>query len=451
MATKDQKQGPSLSFSGLKPGEAPPELAVLAVGKDGKVTYTAPVDAEGKFSLPADAIKSAQRILIGPAGREPSGEAKPAFARYRPAEFAAALERGPIAIARAQWERFRYFATCVSGHVRVCRRPPWWYEDLVVLAKHSAYRSIAETRTLKKIPAARSVAELVARPFFCSVLCNGKVDVYRRVCCCEPWIVVDPRLDDLIRELEEILVAPPIPVPPGPDPGPGPDPAPFLQGAARAFFKDGTLDERAIYAERDLAALRRLPREELPAYINARPYLRCRSYSCSTPKKVGSGEINPDGRFNICWHASPFLPVKPFCHAEYAYVVKQRFGLAWITVYNGVAANIWFSGDADASLVTYHPLAFGCRDNGEPGTGAFVYLDKIGDTSSHELETPNATGWDRVAMPGPTSGLVFPNAASALDRHRNWGGTLKLNYMFSEDLRLLDAKYYRVSITAADG
>jgi hypothetical protein len=34
--------------------------------------------------------------------------------------------------------------------------------------------------------------------------------------------------------------------------------------------------------------------------------------------------------------------------------------------------------------------------------------------------------------------------------HRNWGGTLKLNYMFSEDLRSVGAKYYRVSVVAAD-
>jgi hypothetical protein len=35
--------------------------------------------------------------------------------------------------------------------------------------------------------------------------------------------------------------------------------------------------------------------------------------------------------------------------------------------------------------------------------------------------------------------------------NRNWGGTLKLNYMFSEDLRFRGAEYYRVSIMPADG
>jgi hypothetical protein len=448
MATKEQRSGSRLVFADLKPGDSPPDVAVLTIDREGKVTRTAPVDADGRFDLPTEAIASAHRIAIGPSGREPVSDTRSAFARYRPAEFAALVKAGDVAIARPQWELWRIFTTCVSGHVRVCHRPPWWYDDLVVLADQPARRTIEAGTVFQRRPAARSVSELVAWPFRCSVLCNGRVEVYRRVCCCEPWIVDDPRIDDLIRELEDILVVGPIP-PPGPDPGPGPDPAPFAGGRAAAFFREGALDDRAVFAERDLAALRRLPRHDLPGYVNARPYLRCRGYSCSAPVKVGEGEINPDGRFNICWlGTSRFL--SPFCHAEYAYKVKQQFGLAWITVYNGPAANIWFGGDADADLVTYHPLAFGCRDNGEPGTGAFVYLDKIGDTSSHELETPASTAWDRVALPGSTSGLVFPNAASALDRHRNWGGTLKLNYMFSEDLRLVGARYYRISITAAN-
>ena len=459
MATKDQAQrGPRLTFTGLKSGEAAPRVAVLAVGRDGKIAHSAAVDAEGRFDLPADALKSAHRILIGPADRQPTGDARSAFARYRAMEFASAIKAGDLAIARPQWELWHFPITCVTGHVKVCRRAPWWFDDLVVLARQPALRiatasraasrvsASSSTAAVSRVSAARSVAELVAWPFRCSVICNGRVEVYRRVCCCEPWIVADPRFEDLVHELEEILVEPPIPEP-GPDPGP--DPGPFA-GAAGGFFRDGALDERAVFAARDLAALRRLERHEVPAYINARPYLRCRGYSCSTPVKVGEGDINPDGRFNICWLGLPHLP-RPFCHAEYAYKVRQRFGLAWITVYNGLAANIWFHGNADASLVSYHALAFGCRDNGEPGTGAFVYLDKIGDTSSHELATPASAQWDRVAAPVATSGLAFPTAVSPLDRYRNWGGTLKLNIMFSEDLRLVGARYYRISITAANG
>jgi hypothetical protein len=35
-------------------------------------------------------------------------------------------------------------------------------------------------------------------------MCNGTVDVYRRTCCCEPWIIDDPRIPDLLGELRAI-------------------------------------------------------------------------------------------------------------------------------------------------------------------------------------------------------------------------------------------------------
>ncbi|HKV98569.1 MAG TPA: hypothetical protein VJN96_02035 [Vicinamibacterales bacterium] len=440
--------GYRLNLTGLKAGETAPPIAVVLTGRDGKVLHTAAVAADGRFDLPADALKNANRVLVGPATQDAANTSFEAFAQYRPAEFTAALEKGEIAIARAQWELWRIYTTCVTGHVKLCRRSRWWYDDLVVLAKQPALSRAMSTRMaatseLKRLPVATSVSELIAWPYRCSVICNGRVDVYRRTCCCQPWIVNDPRLDDLLKYLEEVVL---IPVPiPGPDPGPE---SPQV-GPESAFFRDGALDTQAVFAKRDLMALRKLPAAEIPAYINARAYLRCRHYSCSTPVKVGEGDINPDGRFNICWRDWP-RPLRAFCHVEYAYKVQQHFGLGWITVYDGVAANIWFGPNDDAELVSYSIFAFGCRDNGDPGTGTFVYLDVIGDTGSNELETPASTGWDRVAAPGATSGLVFPTAVNVLDRHRNWGGTLKLNYMFSEDLRLMGATHYRISVTAAD-
>jgi hypothetical protein len=445
------KRSARVTLVGLQAGESAPPIAVLAVSRDGKVIHSSKVNADGAFELPEAALKSAHRILIGPAESEPSGAARSAFALYRPAQFAELVTAGVLHVARPQWELWRLYTTCVTGSVRLCRRPRWWFEDLAVLSRSSALSRVSIARQLGRIPAARSIGELVAWPFRCSPICNGRVEVYRRTCCCVPWIIDDPRLDDLIHDLEIIVELPPIPWPPEPGPfphGPGPDPGPLADRATAQFLRSGTLDERAVFAARDLQALRTLPKAEIAAYISARHYLRCHP-SCGAPVLVGDGDINPDGRFNICWFDWP-RPVRPFCHDEYAYRVKQRFGPFWITVYDGVAANVWFAGDQDAALVSHSPWAFSCREPGDVGTGAFVYLDIIGDTGSHELETPNAAGWDRVAAPGVTSGLVFPSAASPLDRHRNWGGTLKLNYMFSEDLRLVGAKYYRVSITAAD-
>ncbi len=439
-----------LNLTGLKPGETPPAIAVVVASRDGKVIHTAPVSADGRFDLPGDVMKNAYRVLIGPAGQDPSPDTSAAYARYRPSDFSAALEKGDLNIARAQWDLWRIFTTCVTGHVKVCRRSPWWYEDLAVLARQPLVSPATSPRMVTtssshalRAPVAQSIAEIIAWPARCAVICNGRVEVYRRTCCCEPWVINDPRLEGLLKALQEATV---VPIPQPGDPGPEAVASASLESA---FVREGALDQLAVFAGRDLAALRRLPAAELPAYVNARPYLKCRGYSCSAPVKVGEGDINPDGRFNICWRDWP-RPLRAFCHDEYAYRVKQHLGLGWIYVYNGVAAHIWFSANDDATLVSYSPWAFGCRNNGDPGTGAFVYLDVIGDTGSQELETPASTGWDRVAAPGATSGLVFPTAASPLDRHRNWGGTLKLNYMFSEDLKLTGARYYRVSIAEAD-
>jgi hypothetical protein len=201
--------------------------------------------------------------------------------------------------------------------------------------------------------------------------------------------------------------------------------------------------------------MRALPRNQLAEYINARAYLRCWHRTCGTPTKVATGTINWDGRFSICWIDWPHI-LPPNCSEEYAYVVKQRFDWWELPVYNGVAANIWFSPGTDVALTSYSSLAYACRDNGEPGTGAFVFLDIIGDTESWNLKTPNATAWNAVGVPGFNDGLVFPAPAvsppSISAKNRNWGGTLKLNYMFSEDMQAapVGARYYRIKITAAD-
>jgi hypothetical protein len=229
-----------------------------------------------------------------------------------------------------------------------------------------------------------------------------------------------------------------------------PDPPPEIESA---FFKDGTLDELAINAPSDLAAIRTLEKNQLAEYVNARPYLICRGYSCSSPKKVAAGNINPDGRFNICW--LDFSTIKrPFCHDEYAYIVRQKIYGITFTIYNGVVANQWYDQSDDVTLTSYSKFAFACRDNGEPGSGAYVYLDIIGDTESWNLKTPNSTGWDRVASPAYNDGLVFPApspaAALGANLNRNWGGTLKLNYKFSEDMKAIGAEYYRIGIAEAD-
>jgi len=457
--TTDGKSPYRLTLAGVKPEDERPKIVVTATDKDRKTLHVAEVDDQGRFDLPEKVIKSAHRITIGPkADREDAAAAQDVL-RYRPADFLKLTESGTINISRRLWEKWFYFIKCVSGRVRLCRRRPWWYYDLVRVAatpKLDIQRSaeLTPTVSLKNHAAqqlrpgiATSISELLFYPFRCEVVCNGIVEVYRRRCCCRPWILDDIRLSELVLELEDIAHRFPDDIPFPPDPNP-PDPSPI----ENVFFKDGSLDELTVNARHDLDAIKRLSKSELPAYINSRPYLLCRR-TCSAPVKVAEGNINPDGRFNICWFEQ-FRPVIGFCHDEYAYVVKQRLGFFTFTIYNGVAANIWFDYDDEPTLTSYSRFAFACRDNGEPGSGAYVFLDLIGDTESWNLKTPNSTGWDRVAAPAYNDGLAFPapSPAAAVGTYlnRNWGGTLKLNYKFSEDMRLLGAKYYRISVTEAD-
>lgn len=448
-----------LHLAGQKPNEERPNIVVTAVSREGKPLHVAPVDEQGNFDMPADVLKEARLILVGPATEDQEAVDPDTFLRYRPRQFEQLIREGTLTIPSSVWKKWFLFIHCVTGTVKLCRRRPWWFAELGALATApqlelkqsiSAPKFSLRAETTGQISAATSISDLINFPFRCQVICNGTVEVYRRTCCCQPWIIEDPRLPELIRELEEIARQIPVVVPiPQPNP---PDPAPFVEAQ---FFKEGALDERALNAHTDLAALRSLSKSEAIEYINARPHLICRHHSCGTPKKVGQGFINPDGRFNICWFDGPHIHLR-FCHDEYAYIVRQQIGIFNFVVYNGVAANIWFNEGDDATLVSYSPFAYGCRDNGEPGSGAYVFLDVIGDTESWNLKTPNATGWDRVASPAYNDGLVFPAsspaAALGVNLNRNWGGTLKLNYKFSEDMRVapVGAMYYRISITEAD-
>lgn len=482
--SKEGRQRLQLNLEGLKRDEERPSIAVTLVSDDAQPIFVAQVDADGTVDIPEAALKKASRVLIGPVAENPADVDPDTIVRYRPSQFAELIEGGFLNLPRPIWEKWWFWLRCVTGTVKLCRRSPWWFDELLELAvKQPALKQLrpaptafealeaqpqfeaslarasfptpVESRLVSKVGVAKSLPELINFPFRCQTICNGTVDVYRRTCCCEPWIIEDPRFDDLFHELEDIVaglsrVGPFPPNPPfPPDPNP-PDP-PYFEPH---FFKEGALDEKAVNATADLHALRSLPRERLADYVNARGYLRCWRYSCGAPKKIASGVINPDGRFSICWFEGPRIPPFP-CQDEYAFVVRQKFGVFSLTVYNGIAANIWFSGSAEANLVTYSPWAYACRDNGEPGTGAFVLLDLIGDTESWNLKTPNATGWDRVAVPGFNDGLVFPvptvAAAAGQNLNRNWGGTLKINYLFSEDMRPapVGAKYYRIGIAAA--
>ena len=454
MATRKQNNcTPRVRYIEYDPDDKQPDLAVYALDRNQKVLKVSSVEKNGEFSLANNVVEKAHRIVIAPKVDDVTALDRKLLASYRADQFKAIVEgNGRFEIPKRKWYPWITLRRCVSGSVSHCHWYPWLLSELVKPVGLSArvasgISTIADNHLSLANVSDSAIAYPSIQPSFrrhCHTVCDGVVEVYRRTCCCHPWVIYDPRLDGLIAELERLVeIVPPQPWPPRPQP----DPVPFEQ---LPFLKGATLNESVLSAEQDLLAIRNLPAEAVPAYINARPYLFCH---CGTPKKVADGFIKPDGEFSICWREPRRFMLRN-CHDEYAYVVKQSINGDTVTIYDGIAANKWFHSNADAKLESYHPRAQSCRHNDFPGDGAFVLLQDIGDTGSFNLKTPDATGWDRVASPLYNDGLAFPaaNAAAAKGRYldRNWGGTLRLRYHFSEAMKDVGAKYYRVSVVAAN-
>lgn len=444
-----------LLLVGRDANEAAPALSVYALDAELHPIAVAAVDDHGEFTLPEDAVQRAALIGIGARQETRQALKRSELVLYRPEQYRTLLkDDNIIELARERWSvLIPLFWRCVSGHVRRCSWLPWLVEARSIA---SAVLSTATVRSALLASAADVSATTAVRaaalqpvlfpPFRCGTVCEGLVEVYQRVCCWWPLVILDPRIPQIIDLLEKLQPVEKIPrFPPNP-----PDPPPF---DTLPLFKSGALDEAALNAPRDLAALRSLGHAEQAAYIEARPYLR-HLLLCGTPAKVGQGFIQPDGSFQVCWRAFPIL-LRPNCHIEVAYVVKQVINGQTVTIYDGLAANRWYHLGDTPTLTSYNPRAVGCRDGDVPGVeGAVIYLDAIGSTDAFNLKTPTETGWDRVSAPAYNDGLAFPAATALAAKgtllNRNWGGTLNLRWWFTEPCRAAGAKYYRASIIAAD-
>jgi hypothetical protein len=406
-----------------------PELTVHVVGDD-DVLARVDVSPEGDFVLDEELIDKAHRIVVTAKGGDP---ADPSAYMIRPTTLRRAVELGELALPDLVWTKFLPRRRCIDATLRRCF--PWHFliEDLV-----------AEVRRLPTpmLP----VASKLVRPWFfrCAPICEGTVEVFRRRCCCFPFrppVIVDEPPFELpipIPEPDPFLPITFPPVPPGP--GPGPDPAPFA-------LQDTVLTEGAI----DSAKLARLRLELDRPGIRPELIWPPRLCSCGPPVKVADGFVGEGGAIHVCWWEPLWLhPVN--CYDEYAFVVKQSIAGSTVTIYNGVAAGQWFDEGEEIHLTSYHPKAIGCREEEFPVDvdGAFVVLQDIGTTESHQLRTPLPDGPDSVASPSAGSGLLDfgagPNYAC--------GGDLQLRYHFSEivghSMKALGARYYRVQWAPAD-
>jgi hypothetical protein len=425
-----------------------PVLAVHAVAPDGEIVATAKVTADGRFRLPAAARQKDARVLIGSADADPhrSGEA---FLAYRMDELPALLADGVLRVGESRWRDWLGYVQCVSGSVRRCY--PWLtvIEEIATRVS-TGRRMIGDSLDLSPVDALRTIL-----PHRCGKVCQGVVEVYRRTCCCQPPIVVEPWEPTFEWPFDPPIPLPdPLPFPPDPDPGPipippgpGPDPAPFdrLDRVATS----GALDVRKLNAPTDLVALRTLKGTALREYVVARPYLWC---TCGWATKVAQGLISDDGTFSVCWKA-PLEFLIPGCRREYAYKVKQSIDGSVVTIYDGVAAGQWFDDSDSPTLTSYHLSAVSCTGDPEiPGMGdPIVLLHEIGHTESHHLASPDQDSPESVNSPLWNSGLLHPASTDGPGVNRPLGAALGLRYFFSHGMKSLGARFFRVQATPANG
>ena len=441
MATNENVRRLRVVLDNFTLGKQIAELTVHALDDNNKVIQSWPVSEDGTFPFDERVAGRAAKMLIGPASAKP--EARRTFFSLPAADLKRIIAEGEVAIGGRIWQPWFPLLRCVSGNVRRCFPFLDVIDGLLVdleLTTLPAVRKLIGRRPLARWPWPR-----------CSPICFGTVEVYRRICCCEPPVIFDPPfdLDDIPIEVNPDF--PPIPPedPVGPiGPKPGPDPAPFE--LRQLVLSGNAVDQRKVQLLRAKAELPKLAPEARRAFIVAHPFLWCH---CGTPKKVADGFVQDGGTFSICWR-EPLRLFLPECHEEFAYVIKQPIGGSLMTIYNGVAANQWFGASDQPTLTSYSPLAIGCRESDVPGEGAFVVLEDIGSTPSYQLATPSQDSFQSVNPPVYNSGLLNPaaNPADAVGQllDRNLGGDVALQYHFTEPLRAVGALYYRIQIAAAN-
>ncbi|WP_380877472.1 hypothetical protein ACFB49_12970 [Sphingomonas sp. DBB INV C78] len=453
------KSGITVRFVGLGDNEPAPAAALYLIDDGGLPTKKVATIDNGLLGVDPGRLKGS-RIAIGPDVENPAGIDPATLIHYRADQVAQDwLERG-LFIPEDRWSVLLRDIICVSGRVRKCR--PWWY-DLAVTTVATAKLGVQRRQALQRV--GDLSAQSIILPFRCLPLCDGKVEVYERHCCCH-HIVYDDLLDRLRDVLERIPVPIDGPNPPDPDPGPlrglatraplraALHSAALRRGSLRTAFpppnklplEETTVSERVYH---DYQALLRLHPSEVESFVLDRPYLSAFICHCNV-RKVGEVFIQPGGEFDFCyWRPRRLEPFYHHCFTTFAYRVKQQINGIWTTVYDGVAGHDYFAEGEEADLHTSHPAARPCGDGPEPpdpGEGIpFVMLEHVTGAGTHHFNFPVQTGLSNVASLVADSGLYdFAGVPDA-----PWGGGLGLRLWFSPSLDGT-VVYYRLKVVAVD-
>ncbi|NOJ27181.1 MAG: hypothetical protein DA330_04130 [Nitrososphaera sp.] len=375
---------------------------------------------------------------------------------FRPSKLTEWSNTGVIELS-AKWRDWLRLFTCVRGDVHRCTPRLWWLDVAARRPTISPSLATAISRPTAVATVIPSIISRVLQPDFelpvkCAPICNAVVEVYEKTCCCRLW----PPYIDIIDRLRDIIDGwPPIPDPIGPIelpdpipiPMPGPDPAPFRESlrnvrllrASGAKIPLGNPPEKL---GEDYYALSSMPAEQRLAYLDDRYYLYPIFCSCST-RKVGETAVDEDGEFSFCYRRNL---TTSGCRVTYFYKVRQWQGNQWVYIYDGSTTHEYFRESDDAHLRTWKGRA--CEPGDDiPDIGTeFVMLENIGVIPSWKLASPVQDSEFGVNTPAPTDGLVSHNYTG-----QPWAQSLSFRLKFTEGLKALGAKYYRVSVAEANG
>ena len=447
----------SLEFMGLGQQTAP-EVRMETISPEGQRTEI-PISPTGEFQLGRELGGKGYRLEVrGISGGTPR--------RFNYDRFVEQIQKDAVfRIPQPLWEKWLFFMTCVTGRVVRCRPiflPPLPFIDLL-------QRASIKNIDLSPIDLPVDLGfQLPPFPRICEPVCEGKIEVFIRTCCCPPIGPLDPPV--IIKDICEIIDCDPIPWPPEPfpprpwppfreephlvrPPQPGPDPElerATLRALKRSSSVEGAISpSQVLRLTQHLTALRRLPLQEQIRYIEVHPDLLFWHCKCSTVK-VAEVPLQEGGYFDACFYLSPFLPAN--CTRRVQYKVSQFQGDSWVMIYDGPARGETFALDEDADIEASYS-AQTCDDREFPDGTPFVILEQIGNTWADTLIHSTQQNAES-SFAGPLSGTdglanespAGPVAVTSGPYNQPWGTTLNLRYQFHPGLQALGATYYRTRV-----
>ena len=416
-----------VTLVGAEAHEQTPAIALYSVDVRGQVGKKIAVVTNGQLDLPKD--RNAV-VAFGPDVADSSTLDTKGFVSLRLADQLPVWEREQEILLPPNWWRgWRGFEICVSGNTYRC------------------FPRFLDRQTLRSI----SLGQLPPfRPERCEALCDATVEVWSSTTCCWPFVITEvPRL---IANLADFLSANPIMFPRIPSPGPVERAVARQVDAALGAGKVSTSFVPNTTLAAHLETLQALAPQDAVNYVETNPTL-WRFWCHTSSALLGETVINPDGSFSFCYRYFPFFLLN--CRTSYFYKVKQFVNGVWQYIYDGSAANQYFSADEVANLYSqsgqlcYQPPVL------PPGTATLQQIGFIPayDFNSHWVPTatsgPNA-GIDQTQVGDGVMAPLPQNAGLGLADGAPWTDTVWIMLNFDPGLKSAGAYYYRLSTVQAD-